>query len=139
MASWGSAMVVSPGEVGGEFVVVEGDDGDVLRDGQSALGERLVCPEGEAVQGLCRMKLSGVMPNGNIGTMMSQRLYCIYCINQARAPLDGLDLGPPTRLPANPMTGGIALPVRGVMAVGRVQDVGRRLEAGAGLSKVSRR
>ena len=36
-------------QIGGEFVIVEGDDGDVVRDRQAGLAERLIGTEGQPV------------------------------------------------------------------------------------------
>ena len=66
--------------------------------------------------GLGRLALSGVMPSGHAGMPMPQRM---YYIDQARATLDGLDLGRPTRLDKNPTIGDVPLAARGVMAIGQ--------------------
>lgn len=66
--------------------------------------------------GMGRLELSGEMPSGHDGLLMPKRM---YLIGGSRARLDGTDLGRPTRLAENPMIGGVALPRRGVLAVGQ--------------------
>jgi hypothetical protein len=65
--------------------------------------------------GLGRLALSGVMPSGHAGILMPQRM---HYIDQARATLDGVDLGRPARLDKNPTIGDVPLPARGVLAIG---------------------
>ena len=65
--------------------------------------------------GMGRLHMSGVMPSGHVGTLMPQRM---YLVDEARAVLDGVDLGHPARLAANPAIGDVPLPARGVLAVG---------------------
>jgi len=66
--------------------------------------------------GMGRLQMSGVMPSGHTGTLMPQQM---YFVDEARAELDGVDLGRPTRLSENPTIGGVPLPARGVLAIGR--------------------
>jgi hypothetical protein len=66
--------------------------------------------------GMGRLEMSGIMPSGHSGTLMPQRM---YFINDATATIDGTDLGRPTRLPENPTIGDVALPARGVLAIGQ--------------------
>jgi hypothetical protein len=68
------------------------------------------------VLGMGDLRLSGTMPSGHVGTLMPQRM---YLIENATAALDGNDLGRPTRAARNPRIGEIALPARGVLAVGQ--------------------
>jgi hypothetical protein len=63
-----------------------------------------------------RLRLTGTTPSGHTGTLMPQRM---YFIDDARATLDGADLGRPARLPKNPAIGGVPLPARGVLAIGQ--------------------
>jgi hypothetical protein len=63
-----------------------------------------------------RLQMSGVMPSGHSGLLMPQRM---YLVNRSGAVLDGVDLGRPTRLRQNPTIGGVPLPARGVLAIGR--------------------
>lgn len=65
--------------------------------------------------GMGQLRMSGVMPSGHTGTLMPKRM---YLVDDARAALDGTDLGRPVRLPANPVIGDVPLPARGVLAVG---------------------
>ncbi|WP_415948652.1 hypothetical protein [Streptomyces sp. KLOTTS4A1] len=73
--------------------------------------------------GLGRVQMAGVMPSGHNGILMPARM---YCISEARAVLDGTDLGHPVRLHRNPDIGGVPLPARGILAIGqgawRIQD-----------------
>lgn len=66
--------------------------------------------------GMGRLQLSGVMPSGHAGLLMPQRMYLVH---RSSATLDGVDLGRPTRLPDNPVLGGVPLPARGVLAIGQ--------------------
>lgn len=66
--------------------------------------------------GMGRLQMSGVMPSGHSGLLMPQRM---YLVDHSRAVLDGVDLGSPTRLRANPTIGGVPLPARGVLAIGQ--------------------
>jgi len=66
--------------------------------------------------GMGRLQMSGVMPSGHSGLLMPQRM---YLVNESTAVLDGVDLGSPARLPANPTIGGVPLPARGVLAIGQ--------------------
>ena len=66
--------------------------------------------------GMGRLQMSGVMPSGHSGLLMPQRM---YLVNQSSAVLDGVDMGSPTRLRENPVIGGVALPARGVLAIGQ--------------------
>jgi hypothetical protein len=66
--------------------------------------------------GMGRLQLSGTMPSGQRGTLMPQRM---FLVDKARATWNGVDLGPTTRLRDNPTIGGVALPARGVLAIGQ--------------------
>ena len=66
--------------------------------------------------GMGRIELSGVMPSGPPGLLMPQRM---YLVDESSALLGGVDLGRPTRLVDNPHIGGVALPARGVLAIGQ--------------------
>lgn len=66
--------------------------------------------------GMGRLQLSGVMPSGHSGLLMPERM---YVVNQSGAALDGVDLGRPSRPRENPTIGGVPLPARGVLAIGR--------------------
>ncbi|WP_208865915.1 hypothetical protein [Kitasatospora cheerisanensis] len=66
--------------------------------------------------GLGRLRLAGPMPSGHHGVLMPQRM---YLITDSLATLDGHDLGRPARLTENPVIGEVALPARGVLAVGQ--------------------
>ncbi|MER5512872.1 hypothetical protein ABT052_47650 [Streptomyces sp. NPDC002766] len=66
--------------------------------------------------GLGRLRMTGVMPSGHAGTLMPQRMYYIA---DARAVLDGTDLGRPVRLDRNPRIGEVPLPARGILAIGQ--------------------
>ncbi len=88
--------------------------------------------------GMGHLVLSGVMPSGHVGTVMPQRM---YYIDHAQATLAGLDLGRPAHLDENPTIGDVALPARGVLAIGQAMwqirdpDEFTRLRAVAMLSK----
>lgn len=66
--------------------------------------------------GMGHLQMSGVMPSGHTGTLMPQQM---YFIDDSRATLDGVDLGLPVRLQDNPRIGDVALPARGVLAIGQ--------------------
>jgi hypothetical protein len=66
--------------------------------------------------GMGRLQMSGIMPSGHAGTLMPERM---YFVNDATATIDGTDLGKPTRLRKNPTIGDVALPARGVLAIGQ--------------------
>lgn len=66
--------------------------------------------------GMGRLQMSGVMPSGHPGTRMPQRM---YFVDESSATMDGTDLGHPTHLNTNPTIGGVALPARGVLAIGQ--------------------
>lgn len=68
------------------------------------------------VLGMGDIQLSGTMPSGHVGTLMPQRM---YLVGESRAVLAGTDLGRPTRAAQNPRIGEVALPARGVLAVGQ--------------------
>jgi hypothetical protein len=68
------------------------------------------------VLGMGDLRLFGKMPSGHVGTLMPQRM---YLIEESRAVLAGADLGRPTRAAENPRIGDVALPARGVLAVGQ--------------------
>lgn len=66
--------------------------------------------------GLGQIAFAGEMPSGHEGVLMPQRM---YLVRSARATLDGVDLGQPTRARPNPDIGGVPLPARGVLAIGQ--------------------
>ncbi|GAB3267752.1 hypothetical protein GCM10027449_00510 [Sinomonas notoginsengisoli] len=66
--------------------------------------------------GLANMVMRGVMPSGHSGTLMPSQM---YFVNRSTAILDGLDLGRPVRVKANPLLGEVALPARGILAIGQ--------------------
>jgi len=66
--------------------------------------------------GMGRLQLSGTMPSGHRGTLMPQRM---FLVDKAQATWNDVDLGPTTRLRDNPTIGGVALPARGVLAMGQ--------------------
>jgi hypothetical protein len=68
------------------------------------------------VLGMGDLRLFGTMPSGHVGTLMPQRM---YLIEESRAVLAGADLGVPTRAVQNPRIGDVALPARGVLAIGQ--------------------
>ncbi|WP_327099586.1 hypothetical protein OIE68_12765 [Nocardia vinacea] len=69
-----------------------------------------------AALGLGHLSMAGVMPSGHVGILMPQQM---YLITQSTAVLDDRDLGHPARLDMNPVIGDVALPARGVVAVGQ--------------------
>jgi hypothetical protein len=71
------------------------------------------------------LQLSGTMPSGHVGTLMPQRM---YLVEESRAVLAGVDLGRPTHAAQNPRIGSVALPARGVLAVGQAAWVIRDQE-----------
>jgi hypothetical protein len=68
------------------------------------------------VLGMGDIRMSGTMPSGHTGILMPQRM---YLIRDATARLAGEDLGHPTMVIPNPQIGDIALPARGVLAIGQ--------------------
>jgi hypothetical protein len=56
------------------------------------------------------------MPSGHVGLLMPHRM---HLIEESRAVLAGVDLGRPTHAAENPRIGDVALPARGVLAVGQ--------------------
>jgi hypothetical protein len=66
--------------------------------------------------GMGHLEMSGVMPSGHAGTLMPQQM---YFVDDSRATLGGVDLGRPVHLNDNPMIGGVALPARGILAIGQ--------------------
>ncbi|MBF6182450.1 hypothetical protein FOH10_16040 [Nocardia otitidiscaviarum] len=82
-----------------------------------------------AALGMGSLRMSGTMPSGHYGTLMPEQM---YLITAASAVLDGQDLGNPVRLAENPVIGAVALPARGVLAIGggmwriRTPDVSAR-------------
>lgn len=68
-----------------------------------------------AALGMGHLELSGLMPSGHAGILMPQRM---FFVDDARARLDGVDLGRPVHLDENPTIGRVPLPARGVLAVG---------------------
>ena len=75
--------------------------------------------------GMGDLQLSGTMPSGHVGTLMPQRM---YLVEESRAVLAGADLGRPTHAAQNPRIGNVALPARGVLAVGQAAWVIRDQE-----------
>jgi hypothetical protein len=73
--------------------------------------------------GLGDLQMTGPMPSGHVGTLMPQRM---FFVKEASATLDGQDLGRPARMVPNPVIGQVALPARGILAIGqamwRVRD-----------------
>ena len=66
--------------------------------------------------GMGRLQLAGTMPSGHVGVLMPQRM---YLVDEARASLDGVDLGQPVHVEPNPTIGGVPLAARGVLAIGQ--------------------
>jgi hypothetical protein len=66
--------------------------------------------------GMGEIQLSGRMPSGHFGTLMPQQM---YFISEARAVLEGKDLGHPTHVSENPRIGEVPLPARPVFAIGQ--------------------
>ncbi|MCE5288428.1 MAG: hypothetical protein LLG14_04220 [Nocardiaceae bacterium] len=66
--------------------------------------------------GMGELEMAGVMPSGHYGILMPERM---YLIDESSATLDGVDLGKPTKVAHNPTIGGVALPARGIMAIGQ--------------------
>jgi hypothetical protein len=69
-----------------------------------------------AALGMGKLALDGSMPSGHSGLLMPERM---HLIDGATASLDGLDLGQPIRTTDNPTIGSVALPARGVLAIGQ--------------------
>ena len=65
--------------------------------------------------GMGHIQLNGVMPSGHAGHLMPEQM---WFIDEARATLNGADLGRPVRLPGNPAIGEFRLPSRGVLVKG---------------------
>jgi hypothetical protein len=61
------------------------------------------------------IRMSGPMPSGHEGLLMPQRM---YVVNESLALLEGTELGSPAQHRPNPQIGGVALPARGIVAVG---------------------
>jgi hypothetical protein len=68
------------------------------------------------VLGMGDLEMSGRMPSGHVGTLMPARM---YFIDQASAVLEDQDLGRPAAVSPNPRIGEVALPARGVLAIGQ--------------------
>jgi hypothetical protein len=66
--------------------------------------------------GLGDLSLRGPMPSGHLGLLMPQRM---YFVDDAEAVLADDDLGRPVRTADNPKIGDVALPARGVIAIGQ--------------------
>jgi hypothetical protein len=66
--------------------------------------------------GMGQLRLTGTMPSGHTGTLMPARM---YYIDHSHATLNGVDLGQPAHLQANPTIGEVTLPARGVLATGQ--------------------
>lgn len=69
-----------------------------------------------AALGFGRLRMAGVMPSGHTGILMPEQM---FLITESTAVLGGHDLGQPTRLNTNPLIGDVALPARGVVAIGQ--------------------
>jgi hypothetical protein len=65
--------------------------------------------------GMGDIQLNGEMPSGHLGHLMPEQM---FFIDEARATLNGVDLGRPVRLPGNPTIGEFRLPSRGVLVKG---------------------
>ena len=65
--------------------------------------------------GMGHIQLNSVMPSGHTGLLMPEQ---IFFIDEARAALNGTDLGRPVRLRTNPTIGEFRLPSRGVLVKG---------------------
>jgi hypothetical protein len=66
--------------------------------------------------GMGKLQLAGTMPSGHVGVLMPQHM---YFVDDATAMLDGVELGRPTHVEPNPTIGDVALPARGVLAIGQ--------------------
>lgn len=66
--------------------------------------------------GFCDITMTGVTPSGHQGLLMPQRM---YLVDDADALLGDQDLGSPVRAITNPHIGDVALPARGVIAIGQ--------------------
>ncbi len=66
--------------------------------------------------GLGDIGLSGAMPSGHAGILMPE---CMYFIDETTAILASADLGCAARVSTNPRIGEVALPARGVLAIGQ--------------------
>ena len=60
--------------------------------------------------------LAGCIPSGHFGILMPQHM---YLIDRACVRLDGVDLGVPVHARPNPKIGDVALPARGIFAIGQ--------------------
>ncbi len=65
--------------------------------------------------GMGNVSLSATMPSGHLGILMPLR---VYFIEDSRAVFDGIDLGKPERVRANPTIGQVRLSARPAFAVG---------------------
>ncbi len=65
--------------------------------------------------GIGKINLAGYMPSGHYGILMPQRM---YLINTTQIELIGRDLGQPVASRMNPKIGEVALPARGIFAIG---------------------
>lgn len=66
--------------------------------------------------GMGHLQMTGIMPSGHAGRLMPKQM---YLVDQAHATLDGVELGRPVQLRDNPRIGDVALPARGVLAIGQ--------------------
>ncbi len=66
--------------------------------------------------GMGHLQMTGTMPSGHTGKLMPKKM---YLVDQAHATLDGVELGRPVQLRDNPRIGDVALPARGVLAIGQ--------------------
>jgi hypothetical protein len=71
---------------------------------------------GSALLGLGKVSPSAVTPNGQSSMFLTRRM---FVIKDAKAQLDGKDLGRPVSLAVNPAIGNFKLPARPVFAEGR--------------------
>jgi hypothetical protein len=62
------------------------------------------------------IRMAGTMPSGHDGILMPERM---YFIEESTAELGGVDLGRPARAVSLPRIGDVALPARGVLAIGQ--------------------
>ncbi len=76
--------------------------------------------------GMGDITLAGRMPSGHFSVLMPQRM---YLIDRARVRLAGVDLGAPVRVRPNPKIGDVALPARGIFAIGQAHwEIGDEAE-----------
>jgi hypothetical protein len=83
---------------------------------RSSVFLRLMERTGQALLGMGRVTLTGVVPNGQLAMLMPRQMFFLA---SAAAELNGEDLGQPARVAENPSIGGFRLPARPLFAVGR--------------------